>query len=67
MDRPRRPQRAPARLIAATTASNDAAKMLYVHPSDGLPASAHSIEATVRHDYGLILQKARYVHIEPAR
>ena len=43
---------------------DDAAQTLYVHSSDGQPASAHSYEATVRHDYGLILAKAKYVHVD---
>jgi hypothetical protein len=43
---------------------DDATQTLYVHSSDGQPASAHSYEATVRHDYGLILAKAKYVHVD---
>ena len=39
-------------------------KMLYVHCTDGLLASTHCIEGTTRHDYGMLVEKAKYIHIE---
>jgi hypothetical protein len=43
---------------------DDEEKKLYVHCSDGLPATSHCIEGTVRHDYGLILKQAKHVRVE---
>jgi len=43
---------------------DEARRSIYVHTSDGRPATTHVIEATVRHDYGIVLRKAQYVHLE---
>jgi hypothetical protein len=40
------------------------ANMLYIHSSDGLPASAHVYKVTREAGFGLVMNKARHVRLE---
>ena len=43
---------------------DDRTSTICVHCSDGLPASSHCVEVTVRPLYGIELRKAKYVHLD---